>query len=73
MSADDLRERLWRARRRHHHIDAQLREATGGWELSFLHDDQPLLAWTFVDRATALADADRRLRDLLRVGWNVHW
>jgi hypothetical protein len=65
--------RLWRARRRHHHIDAMLRDTAAGWELMFLRDDRVLLTWTFADRAAAVADADRRLGELVRAGWVRHW
>ena len=66
--------RLWRARRRHHHIDAVVSDdSVAGWELTFLYDDRPLITLTFADRDGAVAEADRRLGDLLRAGWNVHW
>jgi hypothetical protein len=69
----DLQSRLWRARRRHHHIDATLVDSGAGWQLTFLRDDKAMVVWAFPDRAAAVADADRRLSDLLRAGWNVHW
>jgi len=65
--------RLWRARWRHHHIDAMLCGSGAGWELTFLRDDRPLVVWKFGDRETAVADADRRLSELLRAGWTDHW
>jgi hypothetical protein len=68
------RRRLWRARRLHHHIDALLVDGQAdGWELVFLHDDRPLMAWPFASRELATAEADRRLAELFRAGWNVHW
>jgi hypothetical protein len=73
MSPVDLRARLWRARRRHDHIDAMLRHVAAGWDLIYLRGERPLVTLRFADRAAAVADADRRLRDLLRAGWNVHW
>lgn len=70
----DVRRRLWRARRRHHHIDAMLLDrAVACWDLTFLHDDHALMTWTFTDRESAVAEADRRLAELIRAGWNVHW
>jgi hypothetical protein len=70
----DVRRRLWRARRRHHHIDAMLLDrAVSCWDLTFLHDDHALMTWTFTDRESAVAEADRRLAELIRAGWNVHW
>lgn len=65
--------RLWRARRRHHHIDALLHERGEMWELVFRYDDRRMLTWSFADRATALEDAMQRLRDLQRAGWSLHW
>jgi hypothetical protein len=69
----DLADRVWRARRRHHHIDALLRGRDGAWELVFRHDDRRMVTWSFADRATALDDAMQRLRDLQRAGWTLHW
>jgi hypothetical protein len=66
-------ERLWRARRRHHHVDAVVRAQTSGYELLFFHDDRLIVTWPFGDRDTAVAEAGSRLRDLQRAGWNVHW
>jgi len=66
--------RIWRARRRHHHLDAELRPAAGGtWDLVFRYDDRVIVAWPFGDRERAVADAARRLADLQRAGWTVHW
>ena len=69
----DLLDRLWRARRRHHHLDAILQRADAGWTLTFLYDNERLMAWSFDTREAGVAEADRRLRDLLRAGWNLHW
>jgi hypothetical protein len=65
--------RLWRVRRRHDHIDAELGEDAGAWRLEFLRNDRRLLTWRFADRPAAEAEADRRLRDLQRAGWTLHW
>ena len=70
---DDLRDRLWRVRRRTHRIDAILRRARGGWELTFARNAKPLVSSVFDTRAKAVSDADRRLRELQRAGWTVHW
>jgi hypothetical protein len=69
----DLTDRLWRARRRHHHIDALLRERDGAWELVFRYDDRRMITWSFADGAMAREDAWHRLRDLQRAGWTAHW
>jgi hypothetical protein len=72
-SLADLDHRLWRARRRHHHIDALLRQADAEWHLMFQYDDRPMVTWSFADRDAASDEAARRLRDLQRAGWNLHW
>ena len=72
-AATDLRRRLWRARRRHHHIDAVLRRTGTAWHLTFLYDDGELVTWRFDRKKRAEAEAERRLAELLRAGWNVHW
>jgi len=65
--------RLWRARRRHDHIDAVLTQAESGWTLEFFHNDRRMLTWPFPDAESARAEAMARLRALQRAGWNVHW
>ena len=67
------RVRLWRARRRHHHIDAQLSARGGRWALEYRRDDRPLVLREFEDEGAARDDATGRLNDLLRAGWVVHW
>lgn len=65
--------RLWRARRRHAHIDATLRECHNGWEVSYSRDDRLLVSRHFETEADARADADARFRELQRAGWIDHW
>jgi len=69
----DLRQRLWRVRRRHHHIDASLRRSASAWLLTFSYDDGELVTWPFERRQAAAAEAARRRDELLRAGWTVHW
>ncbi len=69
----DLTDRLWRVRRRHHHIDAALRKTAAGWRLEFLRNDRPMVVLPFEHEADARREADRRLRELQRAGWTVHW
>jgi hypothetical protein len=64
---------LWRARRRHHHIDAVLGVGTAGWAVEYFRDDRPLVTREFSDQELAREDASWRLRELQRVGWVVHW
>jgi len=67
------RERLWRARRRHNIIDALLRNADDGWVLEFQRNGRSLMTWRFGTREAASVEAESRLRDLQRAGWNDHW
>lgn len=69
----DLQQRLWRARRRHDHVDAVLRRDGAVWLLQFLHNDRSLLSWSYPDAEPARAEATLRLKALQRAGWNVHW
>jgi hypothetical protein len=71
--ADRLTDRLWRVRRQHHHVDASLSATSTGWALRFDHDDRPLFTWTFDDPVEARALAERKLKELQRAGWTVHW
>jgi len=73
MGLDANLERLWRVRRRHDHIDAVLASRDSCWELRFLRNDRLMLAWCHEEREAACADADARLRELQRAGWNTHW
>jgi hypothetical protein len=66
-------ERLWRARRRHHYIDALVRDSDTGSVLEFRRNGRSLVTWRFDTRAVASAEAMTRLRDLQRAGWNTHW
>jgi hypothetical protein len=66
-------ERIWRARRRHHHIDAVVRPHATACDLQFFHDDRLMVSWPFADRERAVAEAAARLKELQRAGWNVHW
>ena len=65
--------RLWRARRRHAHIDAHFRQCAGGWEISYSRDDKPLIRQQFETEEAARADVAARLRELQRAGWIDHW
>jgi hypothetical protein len=68
-----LERRLWRARRRHDHFDALLTQDGPHWDLALLRNDRPLVVFRFPNRAAAIADADRRLRELQQAGWTMHW
>lgn len=68
-----LSDRLWRARRRHDHVDAVLKQDGSVWTLQFFHNDRQMLTWSYPDAESARAEAASRLRALQRAGWNVHW
>lgn len=67
-------ERVWRARKNHTWIDAQLRPAApAGFELQFFYDGSLVLSRTWRTREEAIAHAAQQLRELQRSGWNTHW
>jgi hypothetical protein len=68
-------ERLWRVRKNHVWIDAQLRAAPdgAGVDLTFFYDGEPMFALRTRTRAAAEAEANERLLELQRAGWNTHW
>jgi len=65
--------RLWRVRKDHTWIDAQLIRGPAAIELRFLLDGERVFSREFSTRALATADAQLRLRDLQRAGWTTHW
>jgi hypothetical protein len=68
------RDRLWRVRKNHVWIDAQLQERSEGVvQLQYLYDGELLYTSRHPTRTAAEADAVARLRDLQRAGWSVHW
>jgi hypothetical protein len=68
-------QRVWRARKHHTWIDAQIRPAADatGFELQFFYDGSLVLTRVWPTRESALGYADRQLRELQRSGWNTHW
>jgi hypothetical protein len=67
--------RVWRARKHHTWIDAQLQPSADrtGFELRFLYDGALVLSRVWPTRQEAVAYADEQLRELQRAGWNTHW
>jgi hypothetical protein len=65
--------RLWRARRRHVHIDADLGRNGRQWTLTFLRNDRPLARIDFASEKAARAVAHAKLRELQIAGWTEHW
>jgi hypothetical protein len=70
-----LAERVWRVRKNHTSIDAQVRDCpdSSGVEVQFFYDGTLVLARRWPSRERALAHAADQLRDLQRAGWNTHW
>ena len=68
-------ERIWRARKTHAWIDAQLRASDGArdFQLQFFYDGDLVFSRSWPTREEALAFASDQLRHLQRVGWNTHW
>lgn len=71
-------ERVWRTRKNHTWIDAQLvtvddiaDDATV--ELQFFYAGSLVFSRRWPTRDAALAHASRQLRELQRAGWNTHW
>jgi len=68
-------ERLWRARKTHTWIDAQLRPTGKArpFELRFFYDGDLVFSRFWASREAAIAFAAEQLRELQRAGWNTHW
>jgi hypothetical protein len=67
-------ERIWRARKSHTWIDAQLHPSDDvSFELRYFYDGELVLSRSWPTRDAALAHASRQLRELQRAGWNTHW
>jgi len=71
----DAAERIWRARKTHAWIDAQLAPSADAraFELRFFYDGERVFTRACPTRDAALAFAAQMLRDLQRAGWNTHW
>jgi hypothetical protein len=67
--------RLWRLRKLHQHVDAELRvlAADGGVELHFYYNGKLAYARWFRHEAEALAEAAIKRAELEREGWMSHW
>jgi len=69
----EISERVWRVRKNHSAIDAQLSDRDAGVEIRYFYDGEPILSQQWPTRELALTDAAERLRDLQRAGWTTHW
>ena len=66
-------ERIWRLRKRHHQVDALLREHEDGAEVQFLYDGTLTYGRHWPGREAALAHAAEKRAELERSGWTMHW
>ena len=66
--------RLWRVRKNHTWIDARVSERSDARvELSFFYDGELVYATPYASRDVAVSEAERKLQELQRAGWNTHW
>ena len=70
-----LAERVWRVRRNHTSIDAQIRDCRDSTdvEVQFFYDGARVITRRWPSRAEALACAADQLLELQRAGWVTHW
>lgn len=68
-------ERVWRVRKNHTWIDAQLRTFVdaAGVEIRFFYDRTLVLSRRWPTRDEALQCAAGQLQELQRAGWVTHW
>jgi hypothetical protein len=67
-------QRIWRLRKHHHAVDAELREAPAGdFCVQFFYDGVLTYERRWPTRALALTDAADRRVELERIGWMAHW
>ena len=66
--------RVWRLRKLHQQVDAQLRDAErGGVETRFFYNGELTYARVWPTRDQAHADANDKRLELERDGWTAHW
>lgn len=75
VAANGRSERVWRARKNHTWIDAQVRDCgdAPGAEIRFFYDGVLVFAQRWPTRADAIRCANLHLHDLQRAGWVTHW
>jgi hypothetical protein len=67
--------RIWRLRKRHLYVDAELRPVEGTDEFDLLVFYGTTLTWSgrYSTRSEAVANARARRAELEREGWSFHW
>jgi hypothetical protein len=75
MSGETTRaRRVWRLRKLHQWVDAELHpQEGGGVELQFLYNGQVSYRQQWPTPAPALEEAARKRAELEREGWAFHW
>jgi hypothetical protein len=72
--SDDRSKRLWRLRKLHDIVDAELRELPdGASELQVFYNGSLAYARRTATRADAIGEARAKRAELEREGWNFHW
>jgi hypothetical protein len=68
-------QRLWRLRKLHHYVDAELHVVSGGEEveLRYLYNGGRAYGRRWTTRALALQEATEKRAELEREGWTFHW
>jgi hypothetical protein len=71
----DRAQRMWRLRKLHDYVDAELKEGEGdsGVELHFFYNGAFSYARQLPTRALAVAEASAKRAELEREGWMFHW
>jgi hypothetical protein len=65
-------ERLWSMRKGGKQVDSELRgHGEWGWECQFLYNGEFAYGRRWVTRASALAEAEEKQRELERKGWTL--
>jgi hypothetical protein len=66
--------RLWRLRKLHQYVDAELTETVaGGVEIRFLYNGELSYRRRWETTALAVEEAARKRAELEREGWSFHW
>ena len=73
--AGERSQRLWRLRKLHHSVDAELSSGPEGdsVELRYLYDGERAYRRRWPTRALAVREATHKRAELEREGWVFHW
>jgi hypothetical protein len=69
---DEIR-RLWRLRKLHHLVDAEIRDLGDACELRFVYNGEVAYSGREKTFAAAAEKAGRKRAELERAGWISHW